>query len=120
MKNLEELSGENPDTADGVIVYLSENPGKMKAVAVVSGTVSSAALSRFHRAMVSYLDGKYCSFNICFETHPCMAYVLLETPEFEFETRFGWFVECLRQTKVITNPIISNMTACGIRTQKYK
>lgn len=121
MRNLEELSGHDPDTADGVIVYLSESLGKMKAIAVVPGSVSTSALSRFHRAMVAYLEGKHCLFNIRLETHPCMqAYVLLETSEFDFEKRFGWFVECLRQSRVIKNPIISNMTSCGIKIKDHK
>ncbi len=112
MKNFEELSTIDTTNADGIIMYVNISNNRTQAVASTNCDVDKKVMLRFVRAMNLYLEtNKSCLFRAEKKITPTIKWwVIFEAPGSLFEREFGWLIECLRQTKVITKPIIFNLT----------
>lgn len=106
---IESMGGRDPATADGYIVCTDQSPKKRIMATAVLHQPHAKRLSRFTRTFsvavgcrpddVVFAVSEYQPRSRCLIT--------FETPEDDFLVLFASFLEYLKQSRLLVNPIIS-------------
>lgn len=112
MSNLEKLSGNDPLTADGMVGCSYEDANHMRALITPNSSFGFPKMNCFKRVMKFHFYGTNCQFSVGYSVTPFsyQCYILLVTHTYKFEEELSWLLKCLQQTRIMTNPIVCDLT----------
>ncbi len=121
MSQYENLGGASPRTADGVVTVMGGTNQQLTAVACVPMSVQAKALSRCMAALYEFGEffefgaGNRCYFSVTCDANSKVIFVSFTLEEKSFNLVLIRFLEYLRQSRVMVNPIVVDLTQARLR-----
>lgn len=110
MSKYEDLGGADPRTADGTITIVQRDV-VYTAVAIIPSSVSAKALDRFCAAIREFgFAHDHQSFSVTYDTTHQTVLAAFSEREPDFTDTLQRFLEYLRQSRVMKNPLIVDLT----------